>query len=84
MIHVEYQVLFWLFDPVLTLGFDLVACYLHLSCEFQVQVCISLIDVAPSFELDHLLLLANTRCFVGFEDNSLVFMAYVLHIGLSV
>jgi hypothetical protein len=40
-----------------------VVCYLHLNCEFQVQVCISLIDVAPSFELDHVLLLANIGLF---------------------
>ena len=84
MIHVEFEVLFWLFDPLLTLGFDLVVCYLHLSCEFQVQVCISMIDVAPSFELDHLLLLANICCFVGFENHSLVLVAHVLPIGLSV
>jgi hypothetical protein len=40
-----------------------VVCCLHLSCEFQVQVYISMVDVAPSFELDHLLLLANICLF---------------------
>jgi hypothetical protein len=43
-----------------------------------------MVDVSPSFELDHLLLLANICCFVGLDDGSLVFMAHVLHIGLSV
>ena len=63
MIHDEFEVLFWIFDPLLTPGFDLAVCYLHLSCEFQVQVYISMVDVAPSFELDHLLLLANLGLF---------------------
>jgi hypothetical protein len=73
MLCVEFEVLFWIFDPLLTLGFDLVVWTYHLDCEFQVQENISMIGVGSSFKLGQLLLFANIVCFVGFEDNSFVF-----------
>jgi len=64
LLCVEFQLMFWIFSPSLTLGFDLVVCCLHVSFDFRFKHPSSIVDDASSFGCWYLLLITNV-CFVG-------------------
>jgi hypothetical protein len=63
LIQVKFHVLFWMFDPLLTLGFDLVVWTHCLDCGFQVKKHITMVEVVHSFGLISWLMLANLMLF---------------------
>ena len=65
MIHVKFQVLFWMFDPLLTLGFDLVVWTHCLDCGFQVRCTLPWLEWLIHLSLIIGCCLLTLVCFVG-------------------
>ena len=84
LIHVKFQLLFWIFSPSLTLGFDLVVCCLCLSFDFRFKHSNVMVDDAPSFEHWCLPLITNicVFCRLMLTHLSLPYGLHILYIGI--